>query len=151
MKLIKARVQNYRSVYDTGEFEIEQLKTIMVGPNEAGKTVILKALQQLNKPTDVPGFDVLRDYPRYLYNDITTKKILPVNVTVVTGYFSLEQSDKDLIPEEFKECSYKLYKNIDNQGYHSLENAPPKIYCKDIKNDLARLITHLDKQSLLSD
>jgi energy-coupling factor transporter ATP-binding protein EcfA2 len=150
MKLIKARVQNYRSVYDTGEFEIEQLKTIMVGPNEAGKTVILKALQQLNKPADVPGFDVLRDYPRSLYNDITTKKILPVNVTVVTGYFSLEQSDKDLIPEEFKECSYKLYKNIDNQGYHSLENAPPKIYYKDIKNDLARLTTHLDKQYALA-
>jgi len=146
MKLSKARVQNYRSVYDTGEFEIEQLKTIMVGPNEAGKTVILKALQQLNKPTDVSGFDVLRDYPRSLYNDITTKKVLPENVTIVTGYFSLEQSDKDLIPTEFKECVYRLYKNIDNKSYHTLENAPPKIYYKDIKNDLARLITHLEKQ-----
>jgi ABC-type polysaccharide/polyol phosphate transport system ATPase subunit len=47
MKLIKARVQNYRSIRDTGEFEIEELKTIMVGPNEAGKTVILQALQKL--------------------------------------------------------------------------------------------------------
>lgn len=64
MKLIKARVQNYRSIIDTGEFEIEELKTIMVGPNEAGKTVILRALQQLNKPKEIPGFDVLRDYPR---------------------------------------------------------------------------------------
>ncbi|MDD4673926.1 MAG: hypothetical protein PHI03_13430 [Bacteroidales bacterium] len=36
MKLIKARVQNYRSIIDSGIFEIEELKTILVGPNEAG-------------------------------------------------------------------------------------------------------------------
>lgn len=44
MRLYKARVQNYRSIIDTGEFEVETLKTIMVGPNEAGKTVILKLI-----------------------------------------------------------------------------------------------------------
>jgi AAA15 family ATPase/GTPase len=146
MKLFKARVQNYRSVIDTGEFEIEDLKTIMVGPNEAGKTVILKAIQQLNKPAEVSGFDVLRDYPRSLYNDISTGKILAKDITVVTGYFKLEQSDKDLLPAEFKDCIYKIYKNIDNQIYRTLENAPPSIYYKDIKSDLARLIAHLDKQ-----
>lgn len=146
MKLFKARVQNYRSIIDTGEFEIETLKTIMVGPNEAGKTVILKALQQLNKPSDVPGFDVLRDYPRSLFNNISTGKISAKDVTVVTGYFQLEQSDKDLLPQEFKECIYKRYKNIDNQTYHTLENAPASVYYKDIKNDLARLLAHLDKQ-----
>jgi predicted ATP-dependent endonuclease of OLD family len=70
MRLEKARVQNYRSIYDTGIFEIEKLKTILVGPNEAGKTVILQALQQLNKPNEVAGFEALRDYPRSLYNDI---------------------------------------------------------------------------------
>ncbi|MBF4323633.1 hypothetical protein EAY22_25985, partial [Vibrio anguillarum] len=43
MRLVKARVQNYRSIIDTGEFEVEKLKTILVGPNEAGKTVLLQA------------------------------------------------------------------------------------------------------------
>ena len=146
MKLHKARVQNYRSIIDTGEFEVEDLKTIMVGPNEAGKTVILRALQQLHKPTEVQGFDVLRDYPRSLYNDISTKKILPENITVVTGYFKLEQGDIDAIPVEFKDCVYKIYKNLNNTIYHSLENAPAKIYYKDIKGDLIRLISHFDKQ-----
>jgi len=146
MKLTKARIQNYRSIIDTGEFDIEELKTIMVGPNEAGKTVILKALQQLNKPSDVAGFDVLRDYPRSLYNDISTKKVLPKDVTVVTGYYTLEESDKELIPDEFKDCVYKSHKNIDNKLYHSLENAPSVVYYKDIKNDLTRLLSHLDKQ-----
>lgn len=150
MKLHKARIQNYRSVIDTGLFEIEGLKTILVGPNEAGKTVILKALQQLNKPADIAGFDVLRDYPRSLYNDISTKKILPENITVVTGYFTLDEDDKNLLPEEFKKCSYILWRKINNNSYHSLENAPSKIYFKDIKNDLARLIAHIDKQYVLA-
>jgi len=146
MKLIKARIQNYRSIIDSGEFEIENLKTIMVGPNEAGKTVLLKALQQLNKPEDVPGFEVLRDYPRSKFNDIDTGKVDPKNVTVVTGYFELEAGDQEEIPEEFQSCKYKFYKNIDNSTYHSLIDAPNKINFKDIKSDLLRLIAHLDKQ-----
>jgi len=146
MKLIKARVQNYRSIIDSGEFEIEKLKTILVGPNEAGKTVLLKALQQLNEPEDVQGFEALRDYPRSKYNDIDKGIINPKDVTVVTGYFELEQIDKDLIPEEFWNCSYKYYKNIDNSTYHSLIDAPSKIDFKEIKADVSRLVAHLDKQ-----
>lgn len=144
MKLIKARVQNYRSIIDSGEFEIEKLKTILVGPNEAGKTVLLKALQQLSKPNDVPGFEALRDYPRSLYNDITTGNVDPSKVTVVTGYFELDDDDKALLPDGFKDCAYKLWRNLDNKGYHTLENAPTKITFKDIKTDLARLVAHLD-------
>jgi predicted ATP-dependent endonuclease of OLD family len=146
MKLTKARIQNYRSIIDTGEFEIEKLKTILVGPNEAGKTVLLKALQQLNQPSDVLGFEVLRDYPRSKFNDIDTGKVDPKNVTVVTGYFELEDSDKAEIPEEFRNCKYKFYKNIDNSTYHTLIDAPNQLNFKDIKSDLSRLIAHLDKQ-----
>ncbi|MGX9730139.1 AAA family ATPase [Janthinobacterium aestuarii] len=43
MKLIGARVQNYRSVEDSGEFEIGDL-TCLVGKNEAGKTAVISAL-----------------------------------------------------------------------------------------------------------
>lgn len=146
MRLIKARVQNYRSIIDSGEFEIENLKTIMVGPNEAGKTVLLKALQQLNKPADVQDFEILRDYPRSKFNDIDTGKIDPKDVTVVTGYFELEDSDKAEIPKEFKNCKYKFFKNIDNSTDHSLIDAPDRLTFKDIKADLSRLIAHLDKQ-----
>ena len=146
MRLKTVRVQNYRSIIDSGEIDIERLKTILVGPNEAGKTVLLKAIQQLNKPDDISGFDYLRDYPRSLLNDIQTGKIAPKDITVVTGHFELEESDKKLIPKEFHACVYKLYRNMDNKGYHSLINAPEKIYFKDLKKDFLRLISHLDKQ-----
>ncbi|MGP9493447.1 AAA family ATPase, partial [Psychrobacter sp. AOP7-B1-24] len=96
MKLSKARIQNYRSIIDTGEFEIEDLKTIMVGPNEAGKTVVLRALQQLNKPDEVAGFDILRDYPRSKYNDISSGRVLAEDTIVVTGWFKLDEADKAL-------------------------------------------------------
>lgn len=146
MRLKTVRVQNYRSIIDSGAIEVERLKTILVGPNEAGKTVLLKAIQQLNKPDDISGFDYLRDYPRSLLNDIQTGMIAPKDITVVTGFFELEESDKKLIPDEFHSCEYKLYRNMDNKGYHSLINAPQKIYFKDLKKDFLRLIAHLDKQ-----
>lgn len=146
MKLIKAHIQNYRSIKDTGIFEIEKLKTILVGPNEAGKTVILKALQQLNKPADVDGFDEIRDYPRSLYNDITKKVVKPADVEVVRGFFALDDDDKILIPPDYHNCIYVLYRHLDNSGVHMLENAPTPTYYKDLKNDFLRLGAHLDQQ-----
>ncbi|MGM0954252.1 MAG: AAA family ATPase [Pseudomonadota bacterium] len=145
MRLAKARVQNYRSIIDTGLFDVEWLKTILVGPNEAGKTVLLQALQQLNKPEEINGFDPLRDYPRSKYNDITTGKVKPENVTVVTGYFELEEEDKALIPSEFHHCQYKVYRKLDNEGYHALIDAPEPIQYKDIEKSLLRMSAHMDK------
>ncbi len=146
MRLIKARVQNYRSIKDTGEFEIENLKTILVGPNEAGKTVLLKALQQLNRPEGIDGFDVIRDYPRSLYNDITTGKVDPKEVEVVRGYFELDEEDKKLIPAEFRNCQYVFYRKLNNGGVHWLNNAPAKIKFGDISKEIIRMLAHLDKQ-----
>lgn len=60
----------------------------------------MKALQQLNKPDGVDGFDEIRDYPRSLYNDITTGKVNAANVEVVRGWFSLDEEDKKVIPAE---------------------------------------------------
>ena len=146
MRLIRARVENYRSVIDSGEFDVESLKTILVGPNEAGKTVLLRALQQLNKPDGVDGFDALRDYPRSKYNEITTKQVSPEDVTVVTGYFKLEDDDKALIPAEYHQCEYKLYRNLNNQAFHSLVNAPAKKKYSDLSKSLKRMTSHMDKQ-----
>lgn len=62
MKLIKARVTNFRSVEDSNEFEIGDL-TCLVGKNEAGKTAVLNALYGLN-PLGAFKYDKVRDYPR---------------------------------------------------------------------------------------
>lgn len=144
MKLIKARVTNYRSVGDSEEFEIEPGKTILVGPNEAGKTAILRALQQINPPADIPKFEALRDYPRGRYNDITTKKVDPSKTDVVIAHFLLDEDDKDEIPGEFHGCTYVVGRRLDNTAWHRLDGAPEFAKYKEIKNDLNRLCAHMD-------
>lgn len=146
MRLIKARVQKYRSIKDTGLFDVESDKTILVGPNEAGKTVLLQALQQLNPPPEIKKFDALRDYPRSEYNDITTGKVNPVDITIVEGHFVLEPSDYEKLPTEYKKCTYVLGRKLDNGYWHSLIGAPEVKTYGSLKKDLQRLCSHIDKR-----
>lgn len=147
MKLIKARVQNYRSVRDTGEFEVEDLKTIMVGPNEAGKSAILQALQQTNRPEGVSGFDSLRDYPRKLLNKIDQGEVDPKDIPVASVWFSVEDDMKDL-PEsvQVKGLQYTRTRYLNNRATHDLIGLPPRKKYADLESDLLRLAKHLDSQ-----
>lgn len=148
MKLVRARVQNYRSVRDTGEFEVEDGKTILVGPNEAGKSAVLQALQQISRPDEVKPFDQLRDYPRALLNDITTGKVKPTNVPVATGWFALDEEDLADLPASLQssEMIYKFTRYLDNSATYGLEGAPDQPSYGDLEADLARLVRHLDAQ-----
>ncbi len=123
MKLKSARIQNYRSIKDTGVIEFERDKTILVGPNEAGKSAILQALQQLKPPKGVRSLDALRDYPRSLYNDITKGKVDPATTPVVTAVFTLEDEDRDALPESLQDkiTEYRLTRNLDNRAVHTTD------------------------------
>ncbi|KIO48418.1 AAA family ATPase [Nitrosospira sp. NpAV] len=146
MRLKKARIQKYRSIRDTGFFDVESEKTILVGPNEAGKSAVLRALQQLNPPDEIRGFDVLRDYPRSEYNDITTGKVNPATVTIVEGHFALEAEDQAFLQDEFKSCTYVIGRKLDNKLWHKLIGAPEIKKYGDITKDLARLCSHIDSR-----
>ncbi|MCR9175281.1 MAG: ATP-binding protein [Alphaproteobacteria bacterium] len=67
MELKSLRIQNFRSVEDSGEFTVEHL-TCLVGKNEAGKTAVLQAIAGLNPHPATPfAYELERDYPkRYL-------------------------------------------------------------------------------------
>ncbi len=136
MKLNKARVQNYRSIIDSGWFDIECGKTILVGPNEAGKTALLQALQQINPPEGVAKFDALRDYPRAKYSEISTSVVKPEDVTVVEAQFLLEAEDIGEIPAEFKDCLYVFGRRLDNHYWHRLEGGPQIPTFGELKKDL---------------
>ena len=147
MRLSKVRVQNYRSVIDTGEFEADFTKTILVGPNEAGKTAVMKAIQQINPPDETDGFDAQRDYPRRLYNDIQTKKVLPKDVTVVTAEFSLDEEDIRELPTRWEGVRYKCWRNMDNSFHADLVGGPERPSIQNIADDMRRLAKHLDSQA----
>ena len=64
MKLTKARITNFRSIEDSGEFTTPHT-TCFVGKNESGKTAVLLALASLNPHPATPfALDRERDYPR---------------------------------------------------------------------------------------
>ena len=149
MKLTHVRVQNYRCVRDTGWFEIEHSKTILVGPNEAGKTAVLEALQQINRPAGVRKFDPLRDYPRKLYNaDIQSKKRDPGEIPVVSARFELEPADLVEFADGFAATAYICTRYLDNTLRHHLEGGPEIIvFSEEIRKDLGRLATHVDSRA----
>ncbi len=59
------RVQNYRSVEDSGWVTVTDL-CALVGKNESGKTALLRALSKL-KPADGERFNGQREFPRHRY------------------------------------------------------------------------------------
>ena len=149
MKLTHARVQNYRCVRDTGCFEIEEGKTILVGPNEAGKTAVLEALQQINPPKGVTGFDPLRDYPRKLYNaDIQSGRLDPGNIPVVSTRFGLEPDDLAGLPDGFGATGYRCTRYLNNRLAHTLEGGPEVVvFSEQVRKDLVRLAAHVDSRT----
>lgn len=147
MRLVKARIQKYRSVRDSGWFDIDLNKTILVGPNEAGKSAILQALQHLNPPNDVKELNPLRDYPRSEYNDITSGRVDPSKVEVISGKFALEETDKADIPESFHNCLYVYTRHLNNGTFHWIENGPARLMMSEIRKKLKRLEVHMLKQA----
>jgi predicted ATPase len=147
MRLTRARVSNYRSIIDTDWFDVEKAKTIMVGPNEAGKTAVLQALQQINPPPDIPKFDALRDYPRSKYNDITTQRVDPKTVTVVQVEFELDDEDRASLPESMRSVKYRYGRKLDNSAWQDLIDAQQVAIYPSIEKDLTRLCAHIDPRA----
>src|SRR6267378_205898 len=146
MFLQRVRVTKYRSIRDSGWFDVEKGKTILIGPNEAGKTALLEAIQRINPPLATRGFDPLRDYPLSEFDEISSGKIFPGDVTVVEAHFGLDPEDKEALEPEFRECEYVVGRKLDNDFWQNLVGAPPVTKFGDLKKDLARLCAHVDSR-----
>ena len=147
MRLVAARIQKYRCIRDTGWFDIEPAKTIFVGANEAGKTAILQALQQLRAPAGVAGFDSLRDYPRSEYSDFTVSRADPESIDVVSAKFRLDPLDIAELPPGYEDATYVCGRRLDNSSWHRIDGGPQlPAYTADLREDLQRLAAHVDER-----
>jgi predicted ATP-dependent endonuclease of OLD family len=63
MNLLKFRAKNFRSVFDSGEVNLSSDVTVLAGKNEAGKTVLFKALEKFNQESKFDGDDLPIDSP----------------------------------------------------------------------------------------
>ncbi len=98
MKLTKVRVQNYRSVEDSEEFDIGDL-TCLVGKNEAGKTALLSAIRGL-KPAQSFEFDETVDYPRR-FSTRFDERHPEGSAEVIRTWWHLDDSDKAAVEKQF--------------------------------------------------
>ena len=103
MLLKDVRIQDYRSVEDSGTVPIEIDVTCLVGKNESGKTAFLQALHLLNPLNPIQNktqYDEVMDYPSR--KSSAYKKTREANpATVVTADFTLEEHELDAVRAEF--------------------------------------------------
>ena len=143
MRLVRARVSNYRSIHDTGLFEVEEGKTILVGANEAGKTAILQALQHLKRPEGVEPLAVLRDFPRSRYHEIRTKAVDPDKTVVVEGWFKPDADDVGDLPAGYENVVYWRRRYASDRIVHGIDGAPELPTMRTISKDLVRILAHI--------
>ena len=101
MELKSVRIQNYRSIDDSGVVPIEEI-TCLVGKNESGKTAFLHALHLLNPLNPIRGkikFDDVMDFPSRRFSAYRkVKGESPADV--VTAVFELSDAELKIIEEE---------------------------------------------------
>lgn len=120
MQLISFRVRGYRNFVDSGEIEVDEEATVLVGKNEAGKSTLLDALWRLQPINEPPNaFDTVENYPRWLKKEHDIRKETgqypPIEAT-----FRLGEEARQRIEDRFGNGiltgdSFTAARNYDNE------------------------------------
>lgn len=143
MRLTRVQVSDYRSVNESGWFDVEHDKTILVGVNEAGKTCLLTAIEQLNPPESRPRFRALTDYPRARYTEVQRGDRAPGDVVVVSARFALNDGDRAAMAEVAPDLGHVRFfdysRHLDNSTTAQIVDVPAYATFGAIEEDLQRL------------
>lgn len=102
MKLVKARITDFRSVLDTGEFTLSGV-TCLVGKNESGKTTVLQALERINPvEKSKKKFDKDLEYPRGYLAEYEERHPSS-EATVIVTTWALDEEDVTAVEAELGE------------------------------------------------
>lgn len=125
MRLESFRVQNYRSINDSGDIAVSRI-TALLGRNESGKSNLLRALCSLNP---IGGFEELKpikDFPRHKRLEECTN-----NTPVLSTMWTLDDNDKEnlleLIPRATEVATVTIgrsYGKTRTVGFPELEDIP---------------------------
>ncbi|HSX66182.1 ATP-dependent nuclease [Nocardioides sp.] len=122
MRLVNARVQNYRSIEDSGEIVFENDVTCLVGKNESGKTAVLQALHLLNPLNPIKGkktYDEVMDYPSRHSSAYKRSKVKEGPANVLTATFRLDDGEFEAIERDFGAGVLQRREVIVTKGYGS--------------------------------
>ncbi|MCP3412727.1 AAA family ATPase [Bradyrhizobium brasilense] len=135
MKLSSFKIQNFRSIQDSGRINVSDL-TSLVGRNESGKSNLLLALASLNPPGNRQPLNPVKDFPRSRRLEECKN-----NTVVVWTWW-------DLAPDETEELASLLgpvKKVAIGRGYGAenvwtdFETKPPELDSKRTTSALKRL------------
>lgn len=88
MRLESFRVQNFRSINDSGEIKVAQI-TALLGRNESGKSNLLRALSSLKPPEGFQALNPIKDFPRHRRLEECND-----NTPVLSTQWSLDDSEQ---------------------------------------------------------
>jgi hypothetical protein len=118
MLLVSAKVGPFKSIDEPTEVAIDPEVTVLVGMNEAGKTVFLQALEKSADALGVAAFNPIEDYPRKNLNPYLKQHgDDPSPVTVLTYKLADEEVEagntafKTKLPKGFTFSVTRDYKN----------------------------------------
>lgn len=118
MRLIKAKVENYKCVEDSTLFNIDQI-TCLVGKNESGKTSLLESLYKLNPvESDKADFNEEEFPRRHLSTYRERQELDPSNVLTTIWEMDnaeVEEINKLISPAKLFESEVKITKGYDNK------------------------------------
>jgi len=118
MKLTKAQVGPFRSLNTVQVVSVDNAVTVLVGMNEAGKTVLLKALEKSSDAIGLAKFDPVEDYPRKdLSAYLKRHDDDPANATVLT--YRLDSSE---VADVNQKLGTKIPENFEISITHRYDN-----------------------------
>jgi hypothetical protein len=95
VKLVTAKLGAFKSINEPQTVSIEPSVTVLVGMNEAGKTVFLQALEKSYDAIGAAKFNPVEDYPRKdLASYLRTHKTQPAEATALTYQLSSDELSK---------------------------------------------------------
>ena len=92
MQLKSFRVRKFRNIEDSGEVELLDALTCVVGKNQAGKSALLRALHKFNPHRPAP-YDMRREWPRGQRTDRNEKQV------VCEVHFALSPEELETLAE----------------------------------------------------
>ncbi|OAT32960.1 hypothetical protein M975_1399 [Buttiauxella brennerae ATCC 51605] len=138
MKLVSVNVGPFRSINEPQEVSIDSDVTVIVGMNEAGKTVFLKALHKSNDALGKEVFNVTDDYPR---KDLTAYKRRhaddpdsAVTLTYAPTDEEINKVNAALNTEIAAGFTFKLIRNYDNKTIVNID-VSDKLALKKLANN----------------
>ncbi len=146
MRLQRARVRNYRSIVDSGEVDIEDRVTVLIGKNEQGKTTFLKGLASLN-PNVVYTPNDMTNHLRAALEQRDKKQI-----EMVDAWLELEPPDnvklKELVPDAAKISAIHVTKYYDSHySYSAVPSESPEFLLEPKPTDIQPLVKEMATQA----